>query len=316
MVIEELEQAWQRRQALLAELREQSTQAYRLLDAEWDRVPGLVVEVFGPTAVFQWFEGRCDYAAEELISAAQWCVVNAGISQVYFKKFVADRSGEMPEEALKDPKPFFGAASAPEFEIQENGRKFLIHPYDGFSVGLFLDQRNNREALAQLGAKRVLNLFSYTCAFSIYCATTGAETTSVDVSKKYLEWGRKNLAANGIAPEGHRFFQTDARVFLEKAAKKGEKYDLVIVDPPSFGRAKKGKPFSLRKDLEGLLGLVRAVTAPGAAVYVSANLSQWSQKEFEALVARGLGQGKALPLPKLPSDFGGDPITYQLVRLR
>lgn len=309
MVIELLTAAWEKRRALLESFAGQTT-AYRLFDAENDDIDGWVVERLGEVAIFQWYEGKCHLAADELRRAGQWCLENLGVRAVYLKRFVADRSHEVMESQLREPQPMVGESVAPVIEVLENGRKFPVRPYDGFSYGLFLDQRDNRQALSRLGAARVLNLFSYTCGFSVYCA--GAETTSVDVSAKYLEWGKSTFVANGIGLERHRFFCADARVFLNTAAKRGEKYDLVIVDPPSFGRGAKGKAFSIKKDLEPLLGQVRAVLAPGGWVYVSTNFSQWSPREFDAIVQRGLGISGFQPLPDPPADFGGRPILCRL----
>jgi len=300
---------------LRAELQRDGTDTYRLFDSHHDGIDGWVVEVFGRTGIFQWHEGKCRLAPADLQAAGVWLLQHAGLEQIYLKRFVADRSSEVLEEALRNSQPLVGSPSAPCIEALENGRRFEIRPYDGFSVGLFLDQRANRQALALRGAQRVLNLFSYTCAFSVYCATQGAHTTSVDVSARYLEWGKRNFALNGLDLGSHRFFATDARVFLTAAAKREETYDLVFVDPPSFARGKKGRPFSVKKDLAELLGQVRAVVRAGSAVYVSTNYSQWSQADLDAAVGEGLGKAEAVSLPALPSDFAGTPITGRLVRL-
>ena len=118
---------------------------------------------------------------------------------------------------------------------QEYASRFEVRLYDGHSTGLFLDLREHRRALSERRPARVLNLFAYTCAFAVPLTAAGAHVTNVDVSARYLEWGKRNLALNGFAPSVGRFFRMDAFEYLAYAARhREERFDLVIIDPPTF----------------------------------------------------------------------------------
>ncbi|MBJ7258381.1 MAG: class I SAM-dependent methyltransferase, partial [Chthoniobacterales bacterium] len=125
-----------------------------------------------------------------------------------------------------------------EITVCENGIAYVVEPAAGYSSGLFLDQRANRRWVAKLGVKRMLNLFAYTCSFTVCAAASGAETCSVDSAKRVLGRGRENLEINGIDPaDGHRFLVDDATKVVPRLVKRGEKFDLIVLDPPTFGRA-------------------------------------------------------------------------------
>ncbi|HEY8966417.1 MAG TPA: class I SAM-dependent methyltransferase, partial [Candidatus Methylacidiphilales bacterium] len=134
---------------------------------------------------------------------------------------------------------------------RELGLKYKIDLGAGYSTGLFVDQRENRRFLRGLKPQRVLNLFSYTCAFSLLAASEGAATVSVDVAKKALDWGRENFALNGIDGLGttHKFYPDDVRDVLRRQQARGETYDAVILDPPTFARNKQGKVFRVEDEI-------------------------------------------------------------------
>jgi 23S rRNA (cytosine1962-C5)-methyltransferase len=318
MVVEALQQAWTLREPFVAQLRAQGTDTYRFLNGDGDGIPGLVIEVFASVGIFQFHQGKCELTLADLKIAARWCVDHLGVKQVYLKRFVPDRtSGEAPDDLLS-PIPFVGEPAEPTVTARENGHAFLIRPYVGFSVGLFLDQRDNRRHLASRLEKnsQVLNLFSYTCGFSVYAAMAGATVTSVDVSTKVLEWGKENFRANGLPDLPHRFFAADARYFLKAAIKRQEQYDQIILDPPSFARGKKNEPFSVRRNLGEVLESCARVLNPGGTLFVSTNFSQWDGDDLEAEIEKVLGPVRYLEVPALPKDFkkGSVPITYRWVQ--
>lgn len=292
-----LEKALEKRKSL-------KTEAFRYFSGAEEGIPGLVIEVFGAVAFFQLHEGKCALAETELVGVAVWCGENLNVRSVYLKRFVPDRSGSEADPESKNASPFWGEVAPEEFEIEENGLKFRIRPYDGLSVGLFLDQRNNREVVGQLSqGKTVLNLFSYTCGFSIACARYGALVTSIDTSKKYLEWGRRNFEANQLS--SGKMIAEDVLYYLEKQKKKGTKFDVVILDPPSFGRSEKGT-FSLKKDWKKLLTLCLELLESQGMLFFSSNLVTWESTAFRKDV---VGVLKALSLSfeeiemKKPLDF-------------
>ncbi|HZW07494.1 MAG TPA: class I SAM-dependent methyltransferase, partial [Phycisphaerales bacterium] len=160
----------------------------------------------------------------------------------------------------------------------------------------------------------VLNTFAYTCAFSVAAAAGGAQTTSVDVSGRYLDWGKRNLALNGIDPERHRFARMDTFEFFAYAARKKLAYDLVILDPPSFSAGSKKDGVAPWSSVEGYARLVReaaGVLKPGGVVLASSNtveLCRDDGKGLEREIVAGLGGRKPawVTLPAAPLDFARD----------
>lgn len=290
-----------------------TTDAFRLLHDAADDTPGVVVEQFGPALVLQTHEGRCTYSETELRAACEWLAAERGARAIYRKVFARDRSAarEQLDTLHNDAQPWLGDPVEPEFAVRENGGRFLVHLYDGYSTGLFLDQRGNRARVRQWAAeKRVLNLFAYTCSFSVAAALGGAaETVNVDVSKKYLDWGRRNFAANDLPAEAHRFYPDDALDYLARAARRGEQYDLVIVDPPTFGRAKRPRRvFSLAEQLNALVAAAARVVAAGGQMLVSVNHRATTQNELENALLRATdaAQIDVVERPRPEPDFRGD----------
>lgn len=298
MSLELLAMAYEKRKRVLTD-----SNAFRLLGSA-EGIQGLVIEVFGEVAIFQVHEGRFQEDEAFLRGLADWCASHLSIKSVYVKRFIPDRSHAKEDPTMKSEKPFWGSEAPSEFSIEEWGVKYAIRPFDGYSVGLFLDQRNNRTYVHNHShGKEVLNLFSYTCAFSVGAAKGGGTVTSIDTSKKYLEWGRRNFKLNGLSLEPHRFIAEDVMLYLKRQAKKGKKYDVVIVDPPSFGRSKEGI-FSLKQDWKELLVGALAVLHDKGTLLFSCNLSLWDESEFKRNVQKALGdaQFKEIQIEK-PLDF-------------
>ncbi len=270
-----VERAIEARQQGVERLLKEGTNCYRLMTPGEGN--GTSIDVYRDVAIVQM---RDEVNREEIRQVLkQW--------KVYFKNFPKDRShAEVPQTGEAD-----------SVVASENGKKFLIHPQEPYSVGLFLDQRENRKFLSEQikPGSKVFNGFAYTCGFSVYAAASGAQVTSVDVSKRYLEWGKKNFELNGISLEGHRFIAEDCIDFMEREIRRGQKYDWIILDPPTFGRDKKGKVFSLQKEMEKLFQLSERLLVPGGKFFFSTNNHQI---EFNLT-----GNWKKLELPKLGFDF-------------
>ncbi len=302
--IDALDAAWAWRQPLIAELGKQGTDSYRLFCGEAEGIPGLKVDKMGDAVFLYRFEGQCALSEAELKAAAEWCLAKLSVKAVYLKDFATDRSkATAAAEANKNPVPLAGETLPEEISILENGVRLLVRPYDGFSTGIFLDQRDNRKLLASdVSGQRVLNLFAYTCAFSVYAAKGGAEVTSVDLSTRYLDWGKRNFVANGLRSDEYEFFGNDAFQFLKGARKRLRKFDLVILDPPSFSRDREGNVFSIAKDAGRLAEAAAEVVEPGGALFFSSNYEQWTAEQF--LQATGLPRlGAVLPWVGPPLDF-------------
>ena len=164
-------------------------------------------------------------------------------------------------------------------EVKENGLLFECELLRYVDTGLFLDQAHTRAMIRDLSAgMRVLNLFSYTGSFSVYAAAGGAESvTSVDLSNVYTAWARRNLDRNGfLDKEKYRTEAGDAREYLERCAADGERFDIVIFDPPAFSNSHKAEDFDVAKDYMWYLHAISAVLAPGGCVLFSENLSGFS----------------------------------------
>lgn len=299
--------------------RKQGTDCFRILNGNREGFPGLVVEQYEKTLVMQVFSGECELSEPDLLKIAEALMKQTGASSVYKKIFVTDRSHQAATEDYYSQKPFLGEPATEKMVCQERGLKYEIQPYAGYSTGLFLDQRENRACLAELSQhKKVLNLFAYTCAFSVACAKHQAVTTSVDLSKKYLEWGKRNFELNALPVQNHRFVTQDCFEFLQRAIKKQNLFDLVIVDPPSFSRSKEAGVFSVKKDLAHLLELASAVVAPQGHLFFSSNFSEWNQERFRELsqkILMDFGKWKWEHLPALPRDTanGRIPLSYWMV---
>ncbi|HVF72520.1 MAG TPA: class I SAM-dependent methyltransferase [Chthoniobacterales bacterium] len=153
----------------------------------------------------------------------------------------------------------------------------------GYSVGLFIDQRENRRFVRQLAPKTLLNCFAYTCSFSVAAATVGATTVSVDLSKKSLARGRENFALNSLPTTDHRFLADDVMSVLPRLARKGEKFDVIILDPPTFSRTHRGRPFQVEQDFETLLLAALEVAERRARILLSTNCSTLKERALEVM---------------------------------
>jgi 23S rRNA (guanine2445-N2)-methyltransferase / 23S rRNA (guanine2069-N7)-methyltransferase len=160
-------------------------------------------------------------------------------------------------------------------EVHEGGLKFLVNLSDYVDTGLFLDHRITRQMVRNEAAdRRFLNLFAYTGAFSVYAAAGGARaTTTVDLSRNYLDWASKNMKANGFAGAHHQYIALDVLTFIENEKRRAEKYDLAVVDPPTYSNSKRtDQDWDVQKHHAQLLISLCDCLADQATVYFSANL--------------------------------------------
>ncbi len=179
------------------------------------------------------------------------------------------------------------------FTVCEQGLKFWVNLASHLDTGLFLDHRRTRARIrAEAAGKRFLNLFSYTGAFTVYAAAGGAHsTTSVDLSKRYLDWGNRNLRLNHLERGAHQQVRADALAWLRSASAKRQ-YDLVVVDPPPFSVSKSmRRSFNVQRDHARLLEDALTLLAPGGSLYFSTSF-----QAFE-------------PQWRLPGDFSVEELT-------
>ncbi|MCB1125761.1 MAG: class I SAM-dependent rRNA methyltransferase, partial [Verrucomicrobiae bacterium] len=203
------------------------------------------------------------------------------------------------------PRLLLGEDCPGEFCIRENGLRFRAVFDRGYSYGLFLDQRDNRRRLqvdhvaagfpapmSFAGGKRLLNLFAYTCGFSVAAAPAGWQTTSLDLSRNYLDWGRANFAANGPVPEAQDFIYGDAFDWLRRFARKERRFELIILDPPTFSGGRHGT-FRAETDYPRLVTAAASVLSPDGVLLASTNAGGLMPREFCGLVEEtleGLGR--------------------------
>ena len=231
---------------------------------------------------------------------------------------------ELPRESLwfkklnKDDKGYAtceeGDSSVGEIVIKENNVKYLVDLHIGYSQGIFLDQRDNRLEVRQRSSGiRVLNCFSYTCAFSVVAALGGAvSTTSIDLSNSYLQWGKRNFQLNGIDPvqDDHYFCKGDVFEWLQQFKKKGRVFGGIILDPPSFSRAGKRGVFSAKKDYSTLVSEASALIEEGGWILASCNHHGISSDEFVKALEIGTNDSwrklNSIDQKSMPADFSGE----------
>ncbi len=158
--------------------------------------------------------------------------------------------------------------------VSERDLKFLVNPRDYVDTGLFSDHRNTRQMIRKMAAgKDFLNLYCYTAAFSCYAARGGAKSTlSVDRSETAIRWARENMALNGIPETGNRLVQAHTLDFLRKAKQSEDRFDLAVVDPPSYSTTRvRSHEFDILRDHPALLSAVMDIIRPGGTVFFSTN---------------------------------------------
>ena len=226
-IIFRIEQALTLRKSVISD----QTNAYRLLNGEGDLLPGLVVDIFHKTAVLQ-LDGPGPFGFYDRKRIADYLLGKLGLDCVYFK---ARHNSDQKSEVLT------GTFQTENIEFLEHGAKFSCNIVDGQKTGFFLDQRENRFLIRKYAKDlRVLNMFSYTGGFSINAGLGGAkEVISVDISKPASANAELNWKLNGLDETKHQSIPQNCFDFIEEANQKKKKWDLVIVDPPSFAPSKK-----------------------------------------------------------------------------
>lgn len=176
--------------------------------------------------------------------------------------------------------------SDPVTIIEEHGMKFEVNLNDGLNCGLFLDMRQNRwMAGTECEGKKVLNCFAYTCSFGVHARQGKArEVINTDISRKILARGENNYRLNSLPRASGEFIKADSMAYLERAYKKQNNFDVIILDPPSFARHE-GQVFQVKRDLPKLITLAVAVLNPGGKLWVSTNYSEINHALLEQMLA-------------------------------
>lgn len=273
------------------------TTAFRLFNQEGDGFGGLTVDLYGDYAAFSWYNSYV-YQIRKVISEAFRQVfpeVLGAYEKIRFKVLDYESAHVYGQEA-----PDF-------FTVLENGVLYQVFMNDGLMTGIFLDQHEVRGSLVDGLAmgKSLLNMFSYTAAFSVAAAMGGAsQTTSVDLAKRSRELSQAHFQANGISTDDHRFIVMDVFEYFKYAKRKGLTYDVIVLDPPSFARNKK-QTFSVAKDYHKLISQSLEILNPEGIIIASTNAANVSRQKFTEQIDKGFAGRSYQILNKygLPADF-------------
>ncbi|KXY19064.1 MULTISPECIES: class I SAM-dependent rRNA methyltransferase [Bacillus] len=277
------------------------TTAFRALNGEGDGLGGLIIDYYDGYYVVSWYSEGIYTFRDEIIAALQKV---ANFKGIYEKKRF-DTKGKYIEG------DDFVAGERGEFPliVKENGVNFAVYLNDGAMVGVFLDQRNVRKQIRDKYAKgrTVLNMFSYTGAFSVFAALGGAsKTTSVDLANRSLSKTIEQFSVNEVDYEAQDIIVEDVFLYFKYAAKKKMKFNMVVLDPPSFARSKK-YTFSAAKDYKNLLKETIAITENNGIIVASTNCSAFDMKKFKGFIDTAFkemnGKYKILEEHSLPEDF-------------
>jgi 23S rRNA (cytosine1962-C5)-methyltransferase len=277
--------SFERRWGLLRAMPEgRATDVFRLANDDGDALPGLTVDFYAGFAVASFSREFTNERRARILDA----IASFGFDGVYEKSRPKDASALSPaqREALAPKTPSRGDAAPSPLVVHEEGLPYLVRMGDGLATGFYADQRKNRRRVrAVSGGARVLNLFAYTCAFSVAAEAGGAtRVVSVDASASFLERGRENVARAGLDLKKHEFVADDARRWLERAIRqKKDQFDLIVLDPPSYGTAG-GKRFSIASDFVPLCSLAMRLLAPRGQMLASINHRKTSQNQFRHAV--------------------------------
>ena len=294
--------------ATVDQLAAQGTDSHRLctIDDGW-------VERFGSDALISY--KNVDARDRLILELYLWRKsLGVDVSRV-FGRFLPKKN-----EEREKPQLLFGDEKENLQTIATEGfLKYKIDFAAGYSVGLFIDQRENRRFVYQTRPKRMLNCFAYTCSFSVAAASVGAQTVSIDLSKKSLERGRENFALNSLSTTDHRFIADDVLSVVPRLARKGEKFDMIILDPPTFSRSHRGTMFHVETNFEELCSQALELIARDGWILLSTNCLSLREKGLEVMgryclkLARRAGKfHRTPPLPDFPPNTGASTIWLRL----
>ncbi|MEK7789060.1 MAG: class I SAM-dependent rRNA methyltransferase [Planctomycetota bacterium] len=253
-----------------------NTNVYRLVNSYGDALPEVTIDVYNKNLLVQHFKPCNTPAKEEIYSALNEILVPDSITEKIRLK------GEDIKTHLVTGKELPG-----NIVVLENGIKFDISFLEGGGTGLFLDQRDNRKKIQALANnKEVLNCFCYTSSFSIYAILGGAiSTTNIDLSKKAIEWSKKNFLLNQLDVNDHEFIVGDVWEWLRRFQKKGRTFDVIIIDPPSFSTSKT-TVFTAEKDIPGLIGAGLDILREDGILAFSTNIAKINFSKYFQLLSR------------------------------
>lgn len=284
--------------------KDENTNAFRIFNGEGDGVGGLTIDYFDGYYLINWYsEGIYSYK-EHIINVLD----EFGNYKAIYEKKRFDTKGKY----MDDDDFVKGERGEFPITVKENGMSYSVYLNDGAMVGVFLDQRDVRRAIRDKYAKgkNVLNTFSYTGAFSVAAALGGAaKTTSVDLAKRSKGKTIEQFSMNGIDYEAQDIIVMDVFDYFRYANRKQLKFDMVILDPPSFARSKK-RTFSTAKDYPALIKDTISITEKNGIIVASTNNATFGMKKFKGFIEKAFKEVnttyKILEEFSLPADFQVD----------
>jgi len=272
------------------------TNIYRVADGAGDVLPGVCID----SGDGHWLVQTQDVAWPVWLEGTQSA---GGWRSLWWKR--------LDQNVKESPQRMAGEGQEGVFNVRELGLTYELDFRAGYSQGLFIDQRVQKAWVAEnvRPGQRVLNLFAYTCAFSVIAASRGAVTTSVDLSRSYLEWGKRNFSLNGLDPAAHFFSKGDAAEWLRRFAAKGRTWHGIVLDPPTFSRNDDGGVFRVEKDFPELVAACLRVLEPGGWLLCSTNHRALAERQFLSLIRRGAEEaGRPIQCEPgaMPPDFTGE----------
>lgn len=284
-------------------MRRQDVSCYRIYDADLPEFP-LAVDRYGQHLHVAEYQRKHSLTPEEYELWWQHCrqVLETALetppAHIFYKKREQQRGVRQYEK--------FGG-SQKEIIVEEGGLKFIVNLSDYLDTGLFLDHRITRDMVRKMAAgKQVLNLFAYTGSFSVYAAAGGARSvTTIDLSNTYLQWAKRNFEVNAISTTAHDFVRADVKEWLRQASAK--KFDLVILDPPTFSNSKKMPDvLDVQEDQAFLINQCLKKMNPGGVLFFSTNF-----RKFKIDVENIKGASiKDISAQTIPADFRNKKIHY------
>ena len=261
-------------------------QAPRLVNGESDGLPGIVVDKYNDYLVVQLYTGAVHHLRDDLYTVL---AAETGCKAIYEQRRYRSLGGEAPRQAAAEL--VRGNAAPVELEVKEDDLTFVVDVTAPLSTGLFADLREGRRCVRQWAKdRRVLNLFSYTGAISVYARAGGAtEVCAVDVAAKAHARARRNFAASGFDPESAEHIVGDAFKVLARFQERARKFDLVVLDPPAFASAaaRGGKPWSAIRDYSEVVAASLECLVPGGLLIAASSTHKMSSQEFEQALADG-----------------------------
>ncbi|MCF6158798.1 MAG: class I SAM-dependent rRNA methyltransferase [wastewater metagenome] len=240
------------------------TNVYRLVNSHGDALPEVTIDVYDRNFLIQYFQPYEEHTKNK---------IRTTLKEIFKPESITEKVRLKGEEVRTHL--ISGSEIPKDFPVRENGITFTVSFTDGGGTGLFLDQRDNRKKIQTLAeGKDILNCFCYTSSFSLYASYGGARRTiNVDISKRAIEWSKKNFLLNQLDINNHEFIVGDVWDWTRRFQKKGRMFDLIIMDPPSFSTSKT-RVLSIEKDTPELIALGLNILREDGILVFSTNIAR------------------------------------------